>query len=234
MSSNKPNKNIKKFLTYLEKERGYSEHTIDSYEKDLTHFSDFFDKKNLLKITYYNIQKFIEKEFGREYLPEPVKEPHKLKNIESRTIARHIATLKSFYAYLYEMKMIEFNPTLLIESPKVPKTLPSYIDEKTISEKIIWGKICEYLQIDESKLTLIDWIILFQSYEKEKIKQMEIVLEKISSIDAWIKLEPKKKKKLTKYFQLNIKEIEVLLTKIGEQRKEIRKKICRKFNRDNF
>ena len=229
MSSNKPNKNIKKFLTYLEKERGYSEHTIDSYEKDLTHFSDFFDKKNLLKITYYNIQKFIEKEFGRQYLPEPVKEPHKYKKIESRTIARQIATLKSFYAYLYEMKMIGSNPTLLIESPKVPKTLPSYIDEKTISDKIIWGKICEHLQIDESKLTLIDWIILFQSYEKEKKKQMEIVLEKISSIDAWIKLEPKKKEKLAEYFQLNKKEIEALLTKIGGQRKEIRKKFCKIF-----
>ena len=64
------------------------------------------------------------------------------------------------------MKMIGYNPTLLIGSTKVPKTLPSYIGEKTISDKIIWGKICEHLQIDESKLTLIDWIILFQSYEK--------------------------------------------------------------------
>ena len=229
---------IQKYLTYLIKELGYSEHTIDSYEKDLTCFSDFFnkpkpnlivDKNFLLEISYDDIQKFVGDEFKREYLPKPVKEPHKYKKIESRTIARQIATLKSFYAYLYEMKMIGSNPTLLIESPKVPKTLPSYIDEKTISDKIIWGKMCEHLQIDESKLTLIDWIILFQSYEKEEKKQMEIILEKTSSIDNWINFETKKKKKLAKYFQLNKKEIEVLLTKIGNQRKEIRKKICKQF-----
>tara|TARA_B100001013_G_scaffold128318_1_gene74794 strand:- start:401 stop:1693 length:1293 start_codon:yes stop_codon:yes gene_type:complete len=232
MNSKIPENIIQKFITYLSKELGYSENTVDSYNKDLKHFSEFVKKilkKNILEITYYNIQKFVEKEFGRLFRPEPVKAPHKWKNIESRTIARQIATLKSFYTYLYEMKIIVSNPSLLIGSPKVPKTLPSYIDEKTISEKIIWGKICEHLQIDESKLTLIDWIILFQSYEKEKKKQMEIVLEKISSIDAWIKFETKKKKKLAKYFQLNKKEIEVLLTKIGEQRKEIRKKICKQF-----
>ena len=232
MNSKIPENIIQKFITYLSKELGYSENTVDSYNKDLKHFSEFVKKilkKNILEITYHNIQKFVEKEFGRLFRPEPVKAPHKWKNIESRTIARQIATLKSFYAYLYEMEIIVSNPSFLIGSPKVPKTLPSYIDEKTISEKIIWGKICEYLQIDESKLTLIDWIILFQSYEKEKKKQMEIVLEKISSIDAWIKFETKKKKLLAKYFQLNKKEIEVLLTKIGEQRKEIRKKICKQF-----
>ena len=232
MNSKIPENIIQKFITYLSKELGYSENTVDSYNKDLKHFSEFVKKilkKNILEITYYNIQKFVEKEFGRLFRPEPVKEPDKWKNIESRTIARQIATLKSFYTYLYEMEIIVSNPSFLIGSPKVPKTLPSYIDEKTISEKIIWGKICEHLQIDESKLTLIDWIILFQSYEKEKKKQMEIVLEKISSIDAWIKFETKKKKKLAKYFQLNKKEIEVLLTKIGEQRKEIRKKICKQF-----
>ena len=229
MSSNKLNKNINNFLIYLEKESGYSEHTIDSYKKDLIHFSDFFDKKNLLKISYDDILEFVGEELKRDYQPKPVKEPHKYKTIESKTIARQIATLKSFYAYLNEMEIIVSNPTLLIEIPKVPKTLPSYIDEKTITEKIIWGNICEYLQIDESKLTLIDWIVLLKSYEKEKEKQLEIILEKISSIDTWIKLEPKKKKELAKYFQLNNKEIEVLLITIGEQRKEIRKIICKKF-----
>ncbi|MBH49359.1 MAG: hypothetical protein CMG69_01210 [Candidatus Marinimicrobia bacterium] len=229
MSSNKLNKNIKKFLIYLEKESGYSEYTIDSYKKDLIHFSDFFDKKNLLKISCDDILEFVGEEFKRDYQPKPVKEPHKYKKIESRTIARQIATLKSFYAYLNEMEIIVSNPTLLIENPKVPKTLPSYIDEKTISEKIIWENICEYLQIDESKLTLIDWIVLFQSYEKEKKKQIEIILEKISSIDNWIKLEPKKKKELAKYFQLNNKEIQVVLITIGKQRKEIGKIIYKKF-----
>jgi len=29
---------IQKYLTYLSKERGYSDHTIDSYKKDLKHF----------------------------------------------------------------------------------------------------------------------------------------------------------------------------------------------------
>ena len=52
---------------------------------------------------------------------------------------------------------------------------------------------------------------------------------KIIYIDNWINFETKKKKKLAKYFQLNKKEIEVLLTKIGNQRKEIRKKICKQF-----
>ena len=208
MSFNISENIIQKYLTYLGKELGYSGHTIDSYEKDLTHFFKYFNKDNkrvekkpLFEISYYEIQKFVEKEFCRSYRPKPVKEPRNWKNIESKTIARQIATLKSFYAYLYEMKMIESNPTLLIGSPKISQTLPPYIDKNTISENIILENICKYLGIENRKNKYIlekeIYNLLYDTVDEEIKNEQNLDKKTINKLKSRIKkIEQDRKKKL--------------------------------------
>jgi len=50
--------------------------------------------------------------------------------VSTSTLARIVATLKSFYRYLYEdVKLIKINPTAGLKQPKVAKALPKYLKE---------------------------------------------------------------------------------------------------------
>ena len=51
----------------------------------------------------------------------------------SKTVARRLATLKSFFKYLVKIELIEDNVSIHVHSPKVPKKLPSFVDKNLIN-----------------------------------------------------------------------------------------------------
>ena len=50
----------------------------------------------------------------------------------SKTVARRLATLKSFFKYLVKVELIEDNISIHVHSPKVPKKLPNFVDKNLI------------------------------------------------------------------------------------------------------
>ena len=50
----------------------------------------------------------------------------------SKTVARRLATIKSFFKYLVKVELIEDNVSIHIHSPKVPKKLPNFVDKNLI------------------------------------------------------------------------------------------------------
>lgn len=116
---------IQKFLEYLEKERKYSNHTIKSYEDDLNqlyvflskHFSGVIDLNKIDNVTI------------RLFLGELVES-----GLTKKSIARKLSSLKSFFRYLTKEKILVSNPALNIATPKVPKKLPTFLDENSIDK----------------------------------------------------------------------------------------------------
>ncbi|RCK72056.1 MAG: Tyrosine recombinase XerC [Ignavibacteriae bacterium] len=116
---------IQKFLEYLEKERKYSNHTIKSYEDDLNqlyvflskHFSGVIDLNKIDNVTI------------RLFLGEFVES-----GLTKKSIARKLSSLKSFFRYLTKEKILVSNPALNIATPKVPKKLPTFLDENSIDK----------------------------------------------------------------------------------------------------
>lgn len=51
----------------------------------------------------------------------------------SRTLARHLASLRSFFAFALEEKRLASNPTLLIDTPKQGRHLPSVLTQKEVN-----------------------------------------------------------------------------------------------------
>lgn len=109
---------ISSFLIYLQHEKRYSPHTIQSYRTDLLQY-----------------EAFLQKDF--ELSPADVKATHVRsfmvclldQQISENAIGRKISTLRSFYKYLLREKEIGINPMLLIKAPKVPKRLPVFVEE---------------------------------------------------------------------------------------------------------
>jgi tyrosine recombinase XerC len=113
---------IDSFLITLEKERNFSLHTIKAYKNDLTRFNLFLNQgksRNKFKeINRNDIRRFLADEYENEYT--------------SKTVARRLATIKSFFKYLVKVELIEDNVSIHIHSPKVPKKLPNFIDKNLI------------------------------------------------------------------------------------------------------
>jgi len=135
---------IKLFLDYLSIERGLSSNTIQSYKRDLEKLQYFLKKK-------CSIEKACEKDIAGfiQYLGKL--------NLSSRSIARCLSAIKSFYKFLVLEGVIKVNPTLNFSSPKAWLTLPRYLSFEEV-EKLL------SLPDESSEIGLRDKAILETMY----------------------------------------------------------------------
>ncbi len=99
---------IEKYLEYIEVERRYSPHTIESYRKDLRDFYSFVleteGEEDLRKIGKKVVRNFM------VFLSE--------KKLSKRSINRKLSSLRSFYLFLLKIQEIEVSPLESISSLK--------------------------------------------------------------------------------------------------------------------
>jgi integrase/recombinase XerC len=114
---------IRGYLEYLETERNYSAHTILSYETDLLSLVQFLRNK---KIESFNQ---VHRESLRAFIGFLLDEGY-----SQKSVARKIASLRSFFKYLWRHKIVEGNPALALITPKIGKRLPVFLDEQSMSE----------------------------------------------------------------------------------------------------
>ncbi len=108
------------FYLFLKKERNFSNNTIKSYMTDLYKFKKFLNDDNydINKISRKQIRAFLSLEFDKKF--------------SDRTIARRLASIKSYFKFLVKSEQIYSNPSENIRSPKIARSLPNFIDQKII------------------------------------------------------------------------------------------------------
>jgi len=116
------NRYLDKFISYLEIEKNYSPHTILNYRIDLKEFLKFSKQMPIEKVDYHLLRKFLAQMRGKEY--------------RSRTLARKLSSLRSFFRFLHREGFIENNPAVLLMSPKLEKTLPKFLSEPEMAQLI--------------------------------------------------------------------------------------------------
>jgi len=109
------------FIDHLWLEDGLSKNTLASYRTDLTQFSHWLAAQNigLVDAGQAEIQQYIAVKF-------PQSKP--------RTIGRLIASIRRFYRYCLRENMVVIDPTLQIESPKLPRSLPKSLNEQEVED----------------------------------------------------------------------------------------------------
>ena len=127
-------KNIKtEFLSYLKSERGFSDHTLESYSNDIGVFIDYCSTIfsgytiDLDLIDTNIIRRFIGSEMEKVYITKKEK-----KSYHTKTIARRLAAIKSLFNYLYNFEKIKDNPAMHLRTPKTDKNLPVIVRENDI------------------------------------------------------------------------------------------------------
>lgn len=110
------------FLSYLEQEYQYSENTIAAYRNDLNQFLEYLEHQAGASLAAWAD---VDEDDIQAYLTHM---KHKEQPYASSTIARKVAAIKSFFNYLTAQAIVDENPTVEIESPKVKKRLPQTLN----------------------------------------------------------------------------------------------------------
>ena len=113
------------FLNYLSNEKNYSALTIKSYGEDLKQFKIFLKQEKInsvLKTDHIIIRKFL------SILME--------QNYSRKSILRKLATIKSFFKFLFNRGEIDNNPGDYVSSLKTENKLPDFLYEKEITDII--------------------------------------------------------------------------------------------------
>lgn len=113
-----------KFIDYLRYEKNYSSQTEISYLKDITQFEEFIKSRdeNLSLIT-------IDSDIVRIWISCLVEQGFKASSVN-----RKLSSLKSFYKYLTKYGIIEKSPVKNITGPKLKSRIPSFVNDKQMSE----------------------------------------------------------------------------------------------------
>jgi len=115
---------IAKFLEYLRAVKNSSPHTILNYGKDLEQFVTFLSPPGaqtppLGAVTHGMIREFV------AHLHQH--------GLEKSSIARKLATLRSFFKYCVREGQLKENPARLVPIPKLPKRIPSVLSAEEMN-----------------------------------------------------------------------------------------------------
>src|SRR5215467_11787455 len=106
---------VSSFLTHVKVEKGLSANTYSAYKRDLAKFEEFAKKRKLEldRISRDDLVDFLAGLYRQK--------------LESKTVARHLVSLRNFFRYAQVQELIAEDPALNLESPKIRKTLPGYL-----------------------------------------------------------------------------------------------------------
>lgn len=106
---------IDDYRQYLLLERNLSSNTLESYLNDLQHLLEYSDECGtpVLEMTYQVLEQFL------AYLADL--------GLGQRSMSRVVSGVKSFYRFLEIEEIVPDNPTLLLETPSIGRTLPEVL-----------------------------------------------------------------------------------------------------------
>ena len=159
------NELLEQFIQVLRSEKYYSPHTCSNYRRDLRRFCDFLQQQDIdawERVTYNNVSAFAAQRHrqGRK----------------SRTIARELSSIRSFYQFLIRQGMVTKNPALEVSAPKSDKPLPKTCDAETLAQ------LLRVVDGDGDDLLLRD-VAIFELIYSSGLRLAELVGINLDDID---------------------------------------------------
>ncbi|MED3551172.1 site-specific tyrosine recombinase XerD [Cytobacillus praedii] len=114
--------NLKDFIHYLIVEKGLAKNTIVSYERDLKSYINY-----LKKVEAISAMNGVQRVQIIHFL-KTLKEQGK----SSKTLARHIASIRAFHQFLLREKAVDQDPSVHIESPQHERSLPKVLNMQEV------------------------------------------------------------------------------------------------------
>ena len=199
-------KNKNEFLIFLEKDRAYSNQTIESYLRDLNVY-DSFMKDNTIQ--YHKIKKDDIFKFQSSLEGQ----------ISPRSFSRILSALKTFYKFLHMERVIDditLNEIKSYPSPKYKKSMPTFLSKEQV-EKIVERLVLNEKLDNRNKKRDQAIIMLFFSSGIRLNELISIKLSDIDFSDNKIKVFGKGKKQRIVNFDNYTKDLMIQYLKVIEK-----------------
>lgn len=114
---------LQEYLQWLTIEKGRSRATIEAYRRDITRFCEWFERStNLRALREADLEAYCNDLRGRR--------------LAESTVARSIASIRGWFAYLVEEGHVAANPSARLKSGRRGRTLPKPISEEEMTRLI--------------------------------------------------------------------------------------------------
>ncbi len=113
---------VEAFVSAVRFEYGYSEHTVRAYRRDLREFAEFAEDAGASETADCDIELLRGWLWSRQQ-----------RGLAPATLARNVATLKSFGSWLERSRLVPGNPASRLRSPKAPRALPRVLGDEQIT-----------------------------------------------------------------------------------------------------
>ena len=110
---------LDEFIDQLWLEDGLARNTLESYRRDLAQLASWLEQRGtaLLAVSRMDLEQYLARK-------SPLSKP--------RSIGRLIASLRRFYRHFLREGKISIDPTLQLDSPKLPRSLPKSLTEDDV------------------------------------------------------------------------------------------------------
>jgi len=125
---------IDEFCDALWLEDGLAKNTLEAYRRDLAQFAKWLEaqhRKPLISADQADIQSYLGYQFR--------------KKTRATSVARLLSVLKRFYRYCVRQGRIKADPTLRIDTPKLPRGLPKSLTEEDVESLLTTPRVDEAL-----------------------------------------------------------------------------------------
>jgi len=112
---------IEKYLEFIVANKNLSNNTYKSYKNDICEYVRLYKNKKIPDLNINKIETYL------KFLSE---------NFSIRTHCRKLSSVKNFYKYLYDKRIIEFNTFSNVDFPKITRNIPKVLTEDEILELI--------------------------------------------------------------------------------------------------
>ena len=155
------------FLQQLKVERRFSEHTVNSYQRDLKRLSLFCEQHQLVNWG----------ELSSADILKHIAERHRA-GLSSKSLQRELSAIRSFYLFLQKAGQVDNNPAQHVKAPKQARKLPKTLDVDQVSALLDAGA--------DSVLELRD-VAMFELFYSSGLRLSELSALDLSDIDTYDK-----------------------------------------------
>jgi integrase/recombinase XerD len=118
-----PDERIRVFLHYCRTEKGLAANSLEAYRRDLARLAAWLAGISVKNVTLNTLRSYL------DHLRE--------KRLSNRSIARHVAAIRSFFGFLLEEGDIPGNPAELLGAPQIGSSLPKYLDAASVDQLLV-------------------------------------------------------------------------------------------------
>jgi integrase/recombinase XerD len=116
---------VSEYFEYLRVEKSLSKNTLNSYTGDLIDFVEYCQTQKLEK----------PEDISRQVINSYIRHIRS-RNLSASTVNRKMVSLKSWFGWLNSTGIIETDPTISLEQPRIERFLPKVLTQKEIESLI--------------------------------------------------------------------------------------------------